>query len=354
MYTYTDFLNLIKYAREANATNIHLVAGAVPAIRVEGRLLYTPFETVLPKDTEMFANEILNEEQKSILNKNFYISVPISPKNIGRLRVNIFKQRNSYSINIKLLDKVLKNPEELGIPQSVINLCNEKSGLILVCGNTDSGRSTTMASLIKKISSTRECHIITIEDPIEYLFKHDKAIVNQKEVGIDVNSFEEGIYSAITQDADVIMVSSAIDPATFSAVLTAAEDGHLVITSLHTDDSISTIEYIIGMYPAEKSNYIKIQLSHLLLAIVSQCLIPGVDNVGNKLAVEVMIANQAMQNLILENKIHQIPTLIRASKSIGMITMEDSINELYTSGLISKESALSYLSNRKYSLGRSN
>lgn len=347
MYTYTSFLKLVEYARESNATDVHAVAGALPAMRVDGKLSYMPFELILPKDTEMLINEILNEEQKEILKRDRYLSIPIAPNNFGRLRVNISMQRSSYSINIKLLDKALKTPEELGIPKAVMNLCNKKRGLILVCGNKNSGKSTTMALLINQISKNRECHIITIEDPIEYLFKHDKAIVNQKEVGIDVKNFEEGIYSAINQDPDVIMVSSATNPATFSAVLTAAECGYLVITSLQTEDSISTIEYITGMYPADKRNHIKIQLSHVLKAIVSQCLIPGIDGKNSKLAVEVMLANQTMKNLILENKTHQIPTAIRASKSIGMITMVDSISELYKSGLISKESAMNYLSNKK-------
>lgn len=351
MYTHDDFIKIIKYAKEANATDIHVAAGAVPAMRIEGRLSYMPFDMVLPKDTEALISDILDQERKNVLKSTHYISLPIALHDIGRLRVNIFMQRGSYSINIKLLDRLLKTPEELGIPDAVINLHRQESGLILVCGNKNSGKSTTVASLVKKISTSRECHIITIEDPIEYLYKHDKAIVNQKEVGMDVNSFKEGVYSSLTQDPDVIMISSATDPDTFSAALAAAENGHLVITTLQTDDSISTIEYIVGMYPADKSNYIKIQLSNALLAIVSQCLIPAADGNGSKLAVEVMLANQAIKNLIVENKIHQIPAMIKASKSLGMITMEDSINDLYTAGKITKQSALNYMANRKSFFG---
>jgi len=340
MDTLSGIIELIKYAKEKNATDIHLAAGAVPAMRVGDRLVYMPFAPIVPKDTENTVLALLNEEKLKMLQTKRYISTPIVINEIGRVRANIFIQRSSYSINIKLLDRLLKSPEELGIPDPVMDLCKQKSGLILVCGNKNSGKSTTIASLIKRISSERECNIITIEDPIEYLFKHDKAIVNQKEVGIDVSSFIEGISSAVNQDPDVIMVSSIRDTETFSQTLSAAEDGYLVITTLQTVGSVSTLEYIINMYPMDKKNYIRARLSYVLQAIISQQLIPGAEEGKSVLAMEIMLANQAMKNLILENKIHQIPDVIKASKALGMITMEDSIKELYTKGLITKQSAL--------------
>lgn len=319
---------VLEYVKGKNATDIHMTAGSAPAMRVDGQLEYIDLNVIRPEDMENIINGILNEEQKKVLKTDHYISLPVVLKNTGRLRANIFMQRSSFAVNIKLLDRLLKTPEELGIPQVVMDLSRQKSGLILVCGNKNSGRTTTMASLIRKISTTRECHIITIEDPIEYLYKHDKAMVNQKEVGIDVNSFQEGIYSAMNQDADVIMTSFARDPEIFSAVLSAAENGHLVITTLQNADAVSTIEYITGMYPADRRNHIKILLSNVLQAIVSQRLLPSKSDDGRKLAVEVMLANQAMKNLILENKTHQIPAVIKSSRSLGMMSMEDSIKEL--------------------------
>jgi len=343
MHTLSDVIELVKYAKENNATDIHLAAGAVPAMRIEGRLAYMPFDAVTPQDTNSMVSALLNEEQLGVLQKNHYISSPVVIKEIGRLRVNIFIQRSSYSINIKLLDRLLTSPEELGIPDSVINLYKQKSGLILVCGNKNSGKSTTIASLIKKISSERECNIITIEDPIKYLFKHDKAIVNQREVGIDVHSFTDGIKSALNQDPDVIMISAVHDTETFTQALSAAEDGCLVITSLQTVDSVSTLEYLINMYPMDKKNYIRTRLGNVLQGIVSQRLIPSTAENKSVLAMEIMLANQAIRNLILENKIHQIPAMIKASKALGMITMEDSINELYSKGLITKQNALNLI-----------
>jgi len=337
MYNLTNIINLIMFAKENNATDIHMSAGAVPAMRIDGQLTYMPYDSLTPKDTDDIVAALLNEEQLKILHKNHYISSPVVISEIGRLRANISIQRSSYSVNIKLLDGLLKSVEELRLPDAVINLHKKKSGLILVCGNKNSGKSTTIASLIKEISNNRVCNIITIEDPIEYLFRHKKAIVNQKEVGIDVNSFIEGINSAINQDPDVIMISSIRDPETFSAALSAAEEGCLVITALQTANSVSTIEHIINMYPDDKKNYMRVRLSNALQAIVSQQLLPGIDGKGRVMAFEVMLANQAVKNLIFENKIHQIPAVIKASKALGMITMEESINDLYLKGLISDQ-----------------
>jgi twitching motility protein PilT len=341
------FVNILSYAKERNATDIHITAGAVPAMRVEGKLSYIPFETVFPKDTENILNELLNEEQKNILRASRYLSLPLVIKDIGRLRANVYMQRGSFSINFRILDRLLKTAEELGIPDVVMNLYQKKSGLILICGNRNSGISATRAFIIKKISESRECLIITIEDPIEYLFKHDKSIVNQKEIGIDVNSFQEGVYSAMTQDPDVIMISFSGDPDIFSAALTAAENGHLVIASLHTVGSVKTIRYIIEMFPVDKRNNIKMRLYHTLQAIISQQMIPTKDEKGTIPAMEIVLATSAVKNLIIENKIYQIPDVIKASKSLGMITIEDYVNSLYSRGLISKESALSFSHNQR-------
>lgn len=337
MYTLDMITTILESIKGGNASDIHLTAGAVPAVRMDGRLTYIPgFRPVLPDDLENIVNQMLNDEHRKALAAKHYICATVVLDHIGRIRANIFRQRSSYAIHIKILDKSLKTPEELGIPQIVMDLHKKESGLILVCGDKNSGKSTTVTSIIKKISTSRECQIITIENPIEYLHKHDKAIVNQKEVGIDVNSFEEGMLSAMNQDADVIMTSYAGDPQMFSSILSAAEDGHLVITTLQTTDTVSTIGYILAMFPAERREHIRIVLSNVLQAIVSQKLIPGTDGNSNKLAVEVMLANQAAKNLIVENKIHQIPTLIKVSKSLGMITMEDSIRELFDRGEIDK------------------
>jgi twitching motility protein PilT len=333
---------MLEYAKKNQATDIHLTAGSVPRIRIDGNLTVTPFKKILPEDTASIINVIMNEEQKNTLKDKHYLCLPVTMDNVGRMRVNVFMQRSSYSINFKLLDRTLAPSEELGIPDAIIDLHKLKSGLVLFCGNRKSGKSTTIGTIIKKIVEKRECHVITVEDPIEYLYKHDKAIINQKEVGLDVGSLEEGVYSAISQDPDVIMVSFAGSPEIFSAVLAAAENGHLVLTSLRTSGVVKTIEYIIGMYPEDRRNHIKMQIGNVLQAIVTQQLISSIDGKGLRLAAEIMIATNAMKNLIMENKAHQIPAMIKASRSLGMITMEEAIDELYTKGLISRESAISY------------
>jgi len=342
MYNLDYLMKILANAKDSNATDLHNTAGARPAIRVGGKLRYAPFERILPKDTENLLDELLTEVQKNMLKTNLDHSLPVAFNNIGRLRANIFMQRGSFSISFKLLDRLLKTPEELRIPNVVMDLSKQKSGLILICGDRKSSTSATRAAIVKKISETRACHIITVEDPIEYLFKHEKAIVNQKEIGIDANSFQEGVYSAMTQDPDVIMISFSGDPETFSAALAAAENGHLVITSLHTVGSVKTIRNIIGMFTIEKRNYIKMQLYNVLQAIVSQQLIPTKEETDSMPAMEIMLATTAVKNLIIEDKIHQIPDVIKVSRALGMVSMEDSINALYAQGLISKESAMSY------------
>jgi twitching motility protein PilT len=342
MYDLISLQEILHNAKEKNATDLHFSAGAHPAIRVGGKLSYLPYPCVLPEDIERILTNILNEEQKKRLETNRYLNLSVAFKDIGRLRANIFMQRGSFSINFKLLDKFLKTEEELNIPPVVMDLYQKESGLILICGYTNNGISTTMAAIVKKISETRTCHIITIENPIKYLFKHDKAIVNQKEIGIDANNFLEGVYSALTQDPDVIMISSCREPETIAAALMAAENGHLVITALRTMGAVNTLRYIIEMFPLEKRDHLKMQLANVLQAVVSQQLIPTKDGLNNIPAMEIMLATSAIKNLIVENKIYQIPAVIKASKSLGMITMEDYINDLYERGLISRESVLGF------------
>jgi twitching motility protein PilT len=337
MYTINIISRILEAVKSRNVTDIHFTAGAVPAVRIEGKLIYvTEFRMARPDDINNLVSEMLNDEYKKRLEAKRYTCATVVIKNIGRMRANIYQQRNSFAVNIKLLDKLMKTPEELGLPSEVIKLCERKSGLILICGNKNSGKSTTAAAIIKEISMSRECHIITVENPIEYLHKHDKSIINQKEVGIDVGSFAEGLSSAMNQDADVIMTSYAGDAEMFSLIFSAAENGHLVIAILQTVDSVSTINYITEMFPEERRNHIRILLGSVLQAIVSQRLLPGIADIRKRLALEVMLANQAVKNLIIENKIYQIPTLLRASRVLGMTTMEDSIKELCDNGVIDK------------------
>ncbi len=339
MYTMETYIKIFQYAKDNNATDIHLTPGSVPVMRVDGEIHKMPFEKVLPRDTEYLVDEVLNEEQQNHLRQRHFLNSPVVIREIGRIRANIFQQRGTYAINLKLLDMPLLDEEVLGIPKAVMDLHILKSGLILICGRRKSGKSTTLSALLRKISEKRICHIITIEDPIEHLYKHDKSIINQKEVGIDVNSFEEGIYSSMAQDPDVIMISSANEPETIAAALTAAENGHLVITTFQSGSTVETIENIIGMFPVDRRNHIKMQLSNVIEAIVTQQLIPAADEKRKVLATEIMLATDAMRNLILENKIYQIPSAIKASRSLGMQTMEDSVRELVEKGLITRETA---------------
>ena len=269
---------------------------------------------------------------------DFSYSIP----QIGRYRVNVFHQRGSMAASIRLVSTKIPLPEELGIPKSVVDLYQKKRGLVLVTGPTGSGKSTTLASIIDRINSMREVHVITLEDPIEYLHNHKKAMVNQREVGLDTHSYSNALRAALREDPDVILVGEMRDLETISTAITAAETGHLVLSTLHTIGAASTIDRIVDVFPPHQQQQIRVQLSMVLESVISQQLIPTADKKSRVAAFEVMHSTPAIKNLIREAKSPQINSTIQTSKKLGMQTMDDAIFDLYMKGDIDKENAVSY------------
>jgi len=333
---------LMRSAKEAGASDVHITVGISPKMRVHGKLCVMPFPVLMPPDTSRLAYSMMNEKQKAAFEEkgewDFSYSIPA----MGRYRVNAFRQRGSIALVLRLVGTVVPTPDSLGLPESVVNLYDRKRGLILVTGPTGSGKSTTLASLVGKINMELDSHIITLEDPIEYLHRHTRSIVNQREIGIDSDSYSLALRSALREDPDVILVGEMRDLETISTAITAAETGHLVLSTLHTIGAGPTIERIIDVFPPHQQDQIRTQLANVLVAVVSQQLIPTVDGRGRVAAFEVMHATPAIRNLIRENKTHQIATTIQTSRRMGMILMDDAIHELYMQGKINRDEAINF------------
>ena len=268
---------LLKIGKENGASDVHITVGLPPKMRVNGELIDMNFPKLMPEDTADIINQLLSEKQRGILAKNGEADFSFSISNFGRYRVNVFNQRGSLAAAIRLVGTQIPKPEELGLPKSVIDLYTKKRGLILVTGPTGSGKSTTLASLINKINENRKAHIITLEDPIEYLHQHKLSMINQREVGLDTLSYANALRAALREDPDVILVGEMRDLETISTAITAAETGHLVLSTLHTIGAASTIDRIIDVFPPHQQQQIRIQLSMVLEAVISQQLIPTSD-----------------------------------------------------------------------------
>tara|TARA_B100000029_G_scaffold413569_1_gene416639 strand:+ start:139 stop:1203 length:1065 start_codon:yes stop_codon:yes gene_type:complete len=338
MYTIN---NLLQSVVEKDASDLHLTVGSPPRIRKNGELISLEGEKLSPEHVENILKEHLTNDRIEKLSCGKEIDFSIGLPGISRFRVNMFKQRGNIVASFRRLPFKIPNIESLGLPPSVIELTNAKKGLILITGNTGSGKSTTMAALIQKISQESKHHIITIEDPIEYLYEHSESLVNQREVGIDTETFASGLRSALRQDPDVVSIGELRDVESMSAALTIAETGHLVFGTLHTNNATGTITRLVDAFPPIKQEIIRTNLSMSLLAIISQQLIPNNEN-GRSLAAEVLINTQSIKALIRENNIHQIENYILSGSKDGMIRMDNAIFELYNKNLISKDSALNY------------
>lgn len=327
--------SLLEMAVNNNASDLHLTAGVPPVMRIYGKLVFSKMDTLTPESTKILAGEVLNQEQKTVLEQEGQIDLSLSLAHIGRFRVNVFKQRGSIGLAIRLIPYQIPSLDELNLPTIIQTLAGKESGFILVTGPAGSGKSTTLASMIDIINSERSCHIITLEDPIEFLHKHKKSIVNQREIETDSKSFSAALRAALRQDPDVILVGEMRDLETISTAITAAETGHLVLSTLHTNGAPQTVDRIIDVFPPHQQQQVRIQLANTLLGVVSQRLIPRADKQGLVPAVEVMISTPAIKNLIREGKTHQIYSSIQTGSKYGMQTMENSVYELYDRGLIS-------------------
>ena len=333
---------LLMVAKEHDASDVHISVGVPPKMRVNGALMDMNYPRLFPEDTSAIIMPVLSEVQAEMLNKTGEIDFSYSIPKAGRYRVNAYKQRGTVSAAIRLVGTVIPKPNELGIPRSVVDLINKQRGLVLVTGPTGSGKSTTLASILDQINETKEKHIITLEDPIEYLHAHKKAMVNQREIGTDSHSYATALRAALREDPDVILVGEMRDLETISIAITAAETGHLVFSTLHTTGAASTIDRVIDVFPPHQQQQIRVQLAMVLECVVSQQLIAKDRTKGRVAAFEVMHNSVAIKNLIRENKTYQINSMMQTSKKMGMQTMDDALYDLYMAGHISAESALNY------------
>ena len=329
---------LLELTVKEGASDLHLTVGISPIIKVNGKLLRLEHEILRPEDTEAYAREILQDAyEKYDAIGEYDTSYSIHGK--GRFRVNIYKQRNSTALAIRVISLDMPTLDSLGYPETLKDICNLKRGLVLVTGPTGSGKSTTLAALINEINSNRESHIITIEDPIEFLHKHNKSIVNQREIGKDTLSYERALKAALREDPDVILIGEMRDLETISTAITAAETGHLVFSTLHTIGAAKTIDRIVDVFPPHQQEQIKIQLASVLQIIISQQLVETVDGDRNA-ALEIMVATPAIKNLIREGKTHQIESSIQTGSKYGMRTMDMELANLYREGIITQETAM--------------
>lgn len=329
---------LLELTVKEGASDLHLTVGISPIIKVNGKLVRLEHEILRPEDTEAYAREILQDAyEKYDAIGEYDTSYSIHGK--GRFRVNIYKQRNSTALAIRVISLDMPTLDSLGYPETLKDICNLKRGLVLVTGPTGSGKSTTLAALINEINSNRESHIITIEDPIEFLHKHNKSIVNQREIGKDTLSYERALKAALREDPDVILIGEMRDLETISTAITAAETGHLVFSTLHTIGAANTIDRIVDVFPPHQQEQIKIQLASVLQTIISQQLVETVDG-DRTAALEIMVATPAIKNLIREGKTHQIESSIQTGSKYGMRTMDMELANLYREGIITQETAM--------------
>ena len=338
---------ILTEAHNAGASDVHITIGIPPKMRVNGSLITMGDEPFTSADTTEIANQIMNKHQKAIFDELGEVDTAYEIEGIGRYRVNVFKQRSAAAMAFRLINTQVPSPKELNIPSSVIDLYEKKRGLILATGPTGSGKSTTLSAIIDTINKKRDAHIITLEEPIEYLHQHDRSIVNQREVGMDTMSFANALRAALREDPDVILVGEMRDLETISVAITAAETGHLVLSTLHTIGATDTIDRIIDVFPPHQQQQIRVQLSNVLEAVISQQLVPSIDGKKRIAAFEVMHANPAIRNLIREGKTHQLLSVLQTNRSSGMITLDDALVNLYNECRISKETAIQFSQNPK-------
>lgn len=341
-----NFSELINYAIREDCSDVHITVGTAIALRKYGELkMISPVPSM--EESESMILETLTPEQKQLVSAGRDLDFALMLPGRVRLRANIYHQRNNLAATYRILKERIPSFDELGVPQAVRKLIEEPRGLILVTGPTGSGKTTTLASMIEYANHNMAKHVMTIEDPIEYIYNHDKAMIHQRELGKDVPSFAVGLRSALREDPDIIMVGEMRDFETISAAITAAETGHLVLATLHTNNAAQSIERIIDAYPPHAHNQARTQLAGVLKGVVTQVLVPKEIEEGMVMATEVLINNEAVANMIREQKTHQIPSTLQAGISVGMHTMNWDLRRLEKEGRISRENALKFCSSVK-------
>jgi twitching motility protein PilT len=332
---------LLRAMIEKGASDLHITTGSPPLLRIDGAIVPLKLPALSPVETKQLCYSVLTEEQKIHFEKNRELDLSFGVKSLSRFRANIFMQRGAVSGAFRAIPFKILTFEELGLPPVVTELSSKPRGLVLVTGPTGSGKSTTLASMIDKINSETRQHIMTIEDPIEYLHPHKRCIVNQREIGSDTFNFKDALKYVLRQDPDVVLVGEMRDLETIEAALTIAETGHLVFATLHTNSTIQSINRIIDVFPPHQQSQVRAQLSFVLEGVLSQLLLPRANAPGRALALEVLVPNAAIRNLIREDKIHQIYSQMQVGQlKHGMQTLNQSLFSLYSRGLITVDEAL--------------
>jgi twitching motility protein PilT len=337
----TAIEDLLRLTVARGASDLHLTAGIAPCIRVHGSLEPVEgYDMLSPVDTAAMMGAILTGEQWDRFERTHELDTSYSIEDVSRFRVNVYQQRGSVGAVLRTIPHNIRNLAELGLPPDIDRFAHLPRGLVLVTGPTGSGKSTTLASLLDVANKARSAHIMTIEDPIEYLHTHKRSVVNQREVGEDTSDFATALRHVLRQDPDVILVGELRDLETTAVAITAAETGHLVLATLHTQSAAQTIDRLIDIFPAHQQQQIRAQLANCLQGVVTQALVPTRDGTGRTAVCEIMVVTPAIRNLIREGKVHQIPTFLQSSADLGMISFDQHLAQRYGEQLISKTTAL--------------
>ena len=331
---------LLKKTADLGASDLHLTVGLAPMYRIDGDLMPHGAERLTKDATEQLSYSIMNEKQKKIFEQNKEVDFSFSVKDVGRFRANIYLQRGAVAAALRIIPTGIKSFDQLNLPAIIKQLMDKPNGLVLVTGPTGSGKSTTLSAMIDYLNTNRKAHILTIEDPIEFVHKHKSCMVNQREVMQDTESFSSALKVALRQDPDIVLVGELRDLETIQAALSIAETGHLTFGTLHTNSAAKSISRIVDVFPANQKDTIRAQLSMVLVAIISQTLVPKIGG-GRVLATEIMVANDAIRALIREDKTHQIPGMMEISQKDGMHTMNSDLARLYNSKQVELKEAIS-------------
>ena len=341
----TSINQMLSYALDVGASDLHLSVGSIPMVRIHGEMKKLQLPILTLDSMISIKDDILNNNQKKLFDEKLEIDFSTALENKGRFRVNFFNQINGISAVFRAIPSEIKSCQELGIPPIMNQLALKEKGLVLLTGPTGSGKSTTLAAMVDHVNENQTKHIITIEDPVEYFHNSKNCMLNQRELGQSTHSFANAIRSALREDPDVILVGEMRDLETIQLALTAAETGHLVLSTLHTSSAVKTIDRIIDVFPAGQKEHIRSMLSESLLAVIAQKLLPNKNRDGRVPACEIMMANSAIRNLIREDKIYQIPSLIQGGSQEGMQTLDQDLQRLLHQGLIDRNEAIKIAEN---------
>ncbi len=342
---------LLRLMRQHKASDIHLSSGSAPYLRVHGEMMKLNYREVAHEVCQSLIFQILTDKQKEIFEETLELDFSYPLPEVGRFRVNVFMQRKGIAAVFRLIPEKAQTVEELGLPEQLHDLINVSEGLVLVTGPTGSGKSTTLASLIHSINTYERAHIITIEDPIEFVHENDQALISQREVSSHTKSFHAALRAALREDPDIILVGEMRDLETISLAVTAAETGHLVLATLHTNSAVKTVDRIIDAFPESQQAQIRVMLSESLRGVVAQALLPTADGEGRVPVAEILVNVPAIANMIREGKIHQVHSVMQTGRSYGMVTFETAVSELVRKKIITKETGDNFLARRSAGAG---